>query len=386
MSYVVEEKKVKQKGKRRAKGRYFPRTEKVIKLIKKEPRGRAQEIKELYSGLSYSDKLALIQLKKLSDDEARRRQGLFSKAFSGDLDEIPLELAQQIAKSKLIVLEAKAKDKISRGISVSRKDQDEIKRLKKTFPELVKPELASLYTEPKPTETALRKLSQEEKRFKEFAIQLIAKKIDPNKALGIELIENWNAQFGDKRKRQTDKFLNSIKKAYEEEKTVRKPEPVLLPALGIPEPLPKKKAESEEDKFKVFVKKLIDDGKKPENMSKKEKIEAWNTQPGNERKKLNKEFTKSFDKAYKSIKREELPAQSEGLPAQREGLPALGLPDTLPGFEQEEEPEEEESAGSLPVKHVKLLKRFVSTHKPSKKQLINATLLLKAMHMHNKKK
>jgi len=327
MSYVVEEKKVKRKGKGKTKGKYFPKTEKVIKLIKKEPRGRAQEIKELYSGLSYSDKLALIQLKKLSDEEAIRRQRLFSKAYTGDSDEIPLDIAEKIARSKLRVLEAEVQIKKERGKPIPRRVQEEILKIKRTFPSVVKEETLAVVTGKKPTKRELTKVEKEEKKFRQVAQALIDTGRDPSDSR--DLIRTWNENFPeDEKSKAGSKFTARILKAIEEIERERQ----------------------------------------------RQEAEEYERQRREDDDRRERERSERTSRTLASA--EELLAEDdEPLPVADPYTSALPASD-----------EEQEEAGGLPVKHQKILKRFVSTHKPSKKQLANATLLLKAMHMHDKKK
>lgn len=78
MSYKIEEKSIKSK--------YFPKLKgkkTVIKLVKKVPKSKEQQMGELYRNLSYSDRLALLELTKMSKANKKRK-----------LDKIAEELAK----------------------------------------------------------------------------------------------------------------------------------------------------------------------------------------------------------------------------------------------------------------------------------------------------
>ena len=123
MSYRIEEKAIKSK--------YFPKLKKktqVIKLVKKVPKSKEEQLAEQYKNLSYSDRLALIELTKMARKEAekirKRFAGTIGRKGAGELTEEVKELKELTNQQRDINEKIKKYEDAGKRVPRSLRDEE----------------------------------------------------------------------------------------------------------------------------------------------------------------------------------------------------------------------------------------------------------------------
>ena len=123
MSYEIEEKSIKSK--------YFPKLKgkkQVIKLVKKVPKSKEEQTAELYKNLSYSDRLALIELTKMARKEAEKVRKQFADTLgrkgAGELTEEIKELKELETQQRKVSNEIQKYERAGEEVPRSVRDEE----------------------------------------------------------------------------------------------------------------------------------------------------------------------------------------------------------------------------------------------------------------------